>query len=189
MSGYRRIAPAVYTLTFLLATLSSCTHHIEVNPLPSDQADSTILRAVQILVDAPALEGADHRPGVTLLEWSHDNVRQAIIHYATRRGTFSSVSTDQAELSLRIATKLALATRNGRYHYHIQLQAEISESGHLVKAYLTKGIAAGSLARWVSASDSEPTNSALQLALDELFTQIEKDGSLYAPDGPGIPHH
>jgi len=170
----------------ILMVLTGCMHQIEVNPLPSNQADSTISRALQILVDAPALEGADHRPGVTLLEWPHDNVRQAIIHYVNRRGTFSSVSTDQAELSLRIATKLALAARKGRYHYHIQLQAEMSEAGHLVKTYLAKATAAGSMARWVSASDSDPTNSALQLALDELFAQIEEDGSLYAPDGAGV---
>jgi len=189
MSGYRQTAPTVFSLAFLLAALSSCTHQLEVHPLPSDLADPTISSALQILVDAPALEGADHRPGITLLEWPHDNLRQAILQYADQRRTFSSVSTDQTELSLRIATKLALTARKWRYHYHVQLQAEISKAGHLVKAYLAKATAAGSLARWVSASDNDPTNSALQLALDELFAQIEEDGSLYAPDGPEAPNH
>ena len=176
-------------LVLMLIVFTGCAHRIEVNPLPSNQATRTISKTLQIVVDAPALEGADHRPGITLLEWPHNNLRQAIIQYANRRGTFSSVSTDPAELSLHIATKLTLMSRKERYHYRIQLQAEMSEADHLVKAYLAQSAVAGSLVRWVSASDSDPTNSALQLALDDLFAQIEEDGSLYTTDGAGVSNH
>jgi len=173
-------------LVLMLIVFTGCTHRIEVNPLPANQAQTTISRTLQVIVDPPALEGADHRPGITLFEWPHDNLRQAVMQYAQRRGTFRSVSADQAELSLHITAKLALASRKGRYQYHIQLRGEMSEADHLVKAYLAEATAAGSRARWVSASDQDPTNSALQLALDDLFAQIEEDGSLYAADGAGV---
>jgi hypothetical protein len=59
------------------------------------------------------------------------------------------------------------------------------EKEQLVKTYLAEATAAGSLARWVTASDRDPIESALQSALDDLFAQIETDGSLYAPDRAG----
>lgn len=179
----------VQFLVLMLIVSTGCVHRIEVNPLPSMQATKTIARTLQIVVDPPALEGADHRRGITLFEWSHDNLRQAVTQYAQHRGTFHSVSTEQADLSLHITTKLALASRKGRYHYHIQLHAEIRETDHLAKTYQADATAAGSLARWVSASDRDPTNLALQLALDDVFAQIEEDGSLYAADRAGTSDH
>jgi hypothetical protein len=174
----------VRLLVLLLIVSTGCVHRIQVNPLPAGQASTTIPRSLQIAVGTPALEGADHRPGITLLEWPPHDLRQAIIQYAQHRGTFGSVLTDNAELTLRIMTKLALASRQGRYHYHIRLQAKMSDADRLVNTYLAEGSAAGSLARWVTASDRDPIESALQLALDDLFAQIEADRSLYAEPIP-----
>jgi hypothetical protein len=166
-------------IALLLILLTGCVHRIHVNPLPTGPASTTIPRSLQIVVGPLALEGADHRPGITLLEWPHHDLTQAIVRYARRRETFSSVFTNPADLTLHIATKLALADRQGRYHYHIRMQAEIREGDRLVKAYLAEHTAAGSLARWVTASDRNPIESALQLALDDVFSRIETDRSLY----------
>jgi hypothetical protein len=124
------------------------------------------------------MEGADHMPGIVLLEWPHRDLSQALIRYVQQRDTFSSVSTNPAELTLRITTKLALSSRD-RYHYRIRLQAEMSETALLIKAYLIEHVVAGSSVRWVTASDRDPIEAALQLALDDLLTQIEADRSLY----------
>jgi hypothetical protein len=169
----------VRILVLLLILSTGCVHRIQVNPLPAGPASTTIPRSLQIVVGPLAIEGADHRPGITLLEWPHRDLSQAIVHYARRRETFSSVFTGTAELVLHITTKLALADRQGRYHYHIHVQAEMSEGDRLVKTYRAEHTAAGSRVRWVTASDRDPIESALQLALDELFAQIETDRSLY----------
>lgn len=176
----------VRLLVLLLIVSTGCVHRIQVNPLPAGLAATTIPRSIQIVVGPPALEGADHRPGIILLEWPPQDLRQAIIRYAEQRGTFGSVLTDNAEFTLRMTTKLVLASRQGRYHYHIRLQAEMSDADRLVKTYLAEGSAAGSLARWVTASDRDPIESALQRALDDVFAQIEADRTLYA-DRVGTP--
>jgi hypothetical protein len=169
-------------LILLLILPTGCVHRIQVQPFPAGPASTTIPKSIQIVVGAPALEGADHRPGITFLEWPHHDLRQAVIQYAQHRGTFSSVLTDHAEVMLRIGTKLALVSRQGRYHYHIRVQAETSEADRLIKTYLAEGSAPGSVARWVTDSDRDPIESALQLALDDLFAKIEADHSLYADE-------
>lgn len=166
-------------LALLLILLTGCVHHIHVNPLPTGPTSTTIPRSLQITVGPLALEGADHRPGITLLDWPHHDLSQAIIRYARRRETFSSVFTSPADLTLHIATKLALTDRQGRYHYHIRMQAEIHEGDRLVKTYLAEHTTAGSVARWITASDREPIESALQMALDDVFSRIEADRPLY----------
>jgi hypothetical protein len=170
---------AVRLLILLSIVLSGCVHRIHVNPLPSGPAATTIPRPLQIVVGPLSLEGADHRPGITLLNWPQQDLSQALIRYVRERGTFRSVSTDPAELRLRIATKLALASRHNRYHYRVRLQAEMSESDQAVKAYLVEQVAVGSAVRWVTASDRDPIEAALRSALDDLLTRIETDRSLY----------
>jgi hypothetical protein len=174
-------------LILLLITFTGCTHRVEVHPLPSNQAPATISRSLQVVVVAPTLEGADHRPGITLLKWPQEDLLQAVIRYLQLRGTFSSVLTNPTKLRLRVTTKLALSSRQGRYHYHIRLQGEVSEEGQVIKTYLAEATAAGSRARWVTASDRDPIESALQLALDDLCTKLEGDRSLYAVDTAGTP--
>lgn len=174
-----RLTMAVRLLLLLSIVLSGCVHRIHVNPLPSGPAAATIPRPLQIVVGPLSLEGADHRPGITLLEWPHRDLSQALVRYVQERGTFRSVSTDPAELTLRITTKLALASRQHRYHYRVRLQAEMSESDKTLKAYLVEHVAVGSAVRWVTASDREPIEAALQSALDDLLARIEADRSLY----------
>ncbi len=166
-------------LVLLLVLLTGCVHRIHVNPLPAGPASTTIPRSLQITVGPLALEGADHRPGIALLEWPHQDLSQAIVQYVRRREIFGSVFTNPADLTLHIATKLALADRQGRYHYHIRMQVEMHEGNRLIKTYLAEHRAAGSLARWVTASDRDPIESALQSALDDVFSRIEADHPLY----------
>ena len=169
----------VRLLVILLITITGCVHRIQVNPIPSGPTSTTIPRSIQIATGQPLMEGADHRPGIALLEWPHSDLSQAVIRYVELRNTFSSVATTPADLTLRMTTKLALTSRQGRYHYRIRLQAEMSEIDQLIKAYLVEQVAAGSSVRWVTASDRDPIEAALQLALDDLLARIEADRSLY----------
>ena len=169
----------VRLLVLILIISAGCVHRIEVNPLPTSSATATIPRSLQLTVSALALEGADHRPGIILLEWPTHNLSQAIMRYARERGTFSSVSPNSADLGLRIRAKLALASRQGRYHYQIQLQGETSQGDQPVKDYVAERTVAGSMVRWMAASDRDPIEAALQLTLDDLFGWIEADRSLY----------
>ena len=166
-------------LIILLASLAGCVHTIHVNPLPSAPTGNRIPRAVQIIVGPLSIIGADHMPGITLLEWSHRDLSQALIQYVERRGTFNAVSTGPSDLAMTIVTRLSMASRE-RYRYRIQLQVEMRETTQPIKTYLTEHEAEGSLVRWVTASDRDPIEAALQRALDDVFTQIEADRSLYA---------
>ncbi len=166
-------------LTVLLCVLTGCVHRIHVSSLPTPSASTTIPRALQLAVGPPALEGADHMPGITLLDWPQRDLRQAVFRYIEQRGTFESISADEGELSLRIATKLALASRQNRYRYRIRLQADMNEGEGLIKSYRVEHEAVGSSVRWVTASDREPIETALQAALDDLLSRIESDRPLF----------
>ena len=165
-------------LTFM-TVCTGCVHRVDTNPLPEDRASSPIPRSIQILVASVSLEGADHRPGITLLEWPTQDVRQAIIHYFQERGTFANVSADRSDLTLNTTTKLTLSSRQNRYHYRIRLQAELKEGDRKIKSYSSDQIVIGSAVRWTTASDRTPINMALQQALAELSSQIESDRLLY----------
>lgn len=125
------------------------------------------------------MEGPDHRPGIVMLEWPHLDLKQAVLQYLQQRGTFVSVSSDPADLTLRVATKLTLTSRSGLYHYRIRLQAEMSEGTRINKSYRAEHTAVGSSVRWVTASDRAPIEIALQAALAELMEQIEADRPIY----------
>jgi hypothetical protein len=179
---------SVRLLVLIVILSAGCVHRIEVNPLPTSPASATIPRSLQLTVSALALEGADHRPGIVLLEWPTHNLSQAIVRYAQQRGTFRSVSPGDADVRLRITAKLALSSRHGRYHYLIQLQGETSQEDQPIKSYVAERSAAGSMVRWVAASDRDPIEAALQLALDDLFERIEADRALYVERAEGAPH-
>jgi hypothetical protein len=170
-------------LTVLLLALcitgAGCVHRIQVTPLPISLSSITIPRTLQAVVSPIAMEGADHRPGIALLEWSHLDLKQAVVRYLQQRGTFTSVSPDPADLTLRVATKLTLTSRSSLYHYRIVLQAEMSEAARVMKSYRAEHTAAGSSVRWVTASDRNPIETALQGALEDLMRQLEADGALY----------
>ena len=123
-------------------------------------------------------------PGITLLEWRPRTLTPALIHYIRERGTFSSVSADSGDLTLAVTTKLAMTSR-AQYQYRITLQAEMRQAAiGVIKTYVAEGSAPGSAIRWVTASDRDPIEAALQHALDALLSQIEADRPLYLPTEP-----
>jgi len=162
----------------LLSSLTGCQHTIHVNPLPLEPTAIKIPRDAQVIVGPLSIEGADHMPGIALLQWPHRDLSQAVLGYLQGRETFSSVAATPADLALAIATKLAMKSRE-RYRYSIRLQAEMRETTRAIKTYVAEKEAEGSTVRWVTASDRDPIEKALQLALDDLLTQIETDRALY----------
>lgn len=163
----------------LWAICTSCVHSIHVTPLPDEPSSAGIPLSLQLITDAPSLEGADHRPGITLLKWSQSDLNQAIVGYLKQRGTFLSISGEPGDVTLRVATKLSLTSLRGLYHYRILLQGEMSEAGRLINTYHAEHTATGSSVRWVTDSDRVPIETALRLALEDLAEKIEKDRSLY----------
>jgi hypothetical protein len=147
--------------------------------VPTSAPSNTIPQSLQVTLSPIALEGPDHRPGITFLDWSHRDLTQGILDYLRQRGTFASVSLESRDLSLHVATKLALIHRRGLYHYRVMLEADMSDASHLIKSYLVEQSAVGSSIRWVTASDRDPIETALQLALEDLMGKIEADRSLY----------
>lgn len=173
-------------LLVFATSCTGCVHRIHTNPVPESRASSPIPRSLQVQVAPIVLEGADHRPGIALLEWSTQDVRQAITQYMQERGTFASVSADRSDLTLSTITKLTLSSRQNRYHYRIRLQAEMKEGDRKIKPYSSDQVVVGSLVRWTTESDRIPINTALQQALAELTSQIESDRLLYLhqPENP-----
>ena len=171
------------TFTMLLLALcmtwAGCVHRIQVTPLSASASSITIPRTLQAVVSPISTEGPDHRPGIAMLEWPHLDLKQAVLQYLQQRGTFASVSPSPADLTLRVATKLALTSRSGLYHYRIVLQAEMSEGARLIKSYRSEQTAVGSSVRWVTASDRDPIETALQSALEDLMRQVEADQPIY----------
>jgi len=126
-----------------------------------------------------ALEGADHMPGITLLDWPAQDLRSATINYIQSRQLFASVSDKPADLSLTIKAWLTMRSR-GNYRYSLRLESALSPSGKLpIKSYLVEKEAIGSSVRWITASDQTPISEAVQAALDDLLLQIEADHLLY----------
>lgn len=169
----------IIALLSLWVACTSCVHTIHVTPLPNEPSSVGIPRGLQLIVSAPSLEGADHRPGITLLKWSQSDLNQAIVGYLQQRGTFASVSGEPGDVTLRVATKLSLTSLRGLYHYRIVLQGEMSEAEQPINSYHVEHTVAGSSVRWVTDSDRVPIETALRLALEDLTGRIEEDRSLY----------
>jgi hypothetical protein len=169
----------IIALLSLWVACTSCVHRIHVTPLPDEPSSVGIPRSLQLIVSAPSLEGADHRPGITLLKWPQSDLNQAILDYLQQRGTFASVSGEPGDFTLRVATKLSLASLRGLYHYRIVLQGEMGEAEQPINSYRVEHRVAGSSVRWVTDSDRVPIETALRLALEDLTGKIEEDRSLY----------
>ncbi|MGC4096666.1 MAG: hypothetical protein QM706_06080 [Nitrospira sp.] len=148
-------------------------------PLPTSASSVSIPRTLQAVISPVSMEGPDHRPGIAMLEWRHLDLSEAVLQYVQHRGTFASVSTEPADLTLRASTKLILTSRSGLYRYRIVLQAEMSEASGLMKSYRAEQTAVGSSVRWVTASDRDPIEIALQAVLEDLMQQIEADRPIY----------
>jgi hypothetical protein len=169
-------------LIVLLLFAPGCVHTIHVSPHPSAPASSTIPRSVQLVTGPLLKEGADHMPGINLLRWTRDDVRNALIDYAERRETFTAVSTTPADLTMTVGVKLSLKSRD-RYWYKIRLDVDMKDAAHAIGQYVAEHEVEGSWARWITASDQDPIEAALQRALDDLFAQIEGDRSSYIKSG------
>ncbi len=160
--------------------IAGCAHHIHVEPVPPGPSPIQIPRTVQLTFSGLSMIGADHRPGIALLKWPKAELGDTLRRYAEQRGTFRAVSKDSGDLAMAVETELAMRSRD-RYIYRIRLKAEMKEGGALIKTYEAAHEAEGSTVRWVTASDRDPIQAALQDALNDLFAQIEADHELYEP--------
>jgi hypothetical protein len=138
---------------------------------------------VQVIVPFLALKGADHMPGIALLEWPAQDLRTAAIGYIQSRQTFASVGEKPADLTLTVRAWLTMRSQDS-YYYHLHLESALGPSGKPpIKLYLAEKETVGSIVRWFTASDQTPIAEAVQAALDDLLSQIEADHLLYQ-NGP-----
>ena len=169
-SSFRRICGG-----FLFFCLSACVHHIHVTPEPEPAASPPFPVSLKIEVPFLAQEGPDHMPGITVLKWQPEDLRDAIVRYIQKRGSFAAVGSETGDLILAVKTWLVLQAPD-RYVYTLHLEADLSKPGQApMKTYVADAEAVGSSVRWVTASDEEPINRATEAALRQLLSQIESD--------------
>lgn len=172
-----RISRLIYTNCFVLFLLTGCVHRIHVSPIPDTTTSHPFPFHVGVEVPFVALEGADHMPGIVLLEWTSEDLRDGIISYIEKRGTFDSVGREDSPLILTVKAWLTLRAPD-HYVYHIHLESELAKRNEPpIGSYVASSQAKGSIVRWVTASDREPIQSATSQALDSLLAQIEADRS------------
>lgn len=156
-----------------------CVHRIHVTPTPPTVSPNPISQSLEVIVPFLAVEGADRRPGIALLDWPARDLRAAVIDYIQLRRTFISVGDKPADLTLIVNAWLTMRSR-GNYRYALRLESTLSPSGNQpIRSYLVEKETAGSSVRWVTASDQSPIAETVQAALDDLLTQIEADHFLY----------
>jgi hypothetical protein len=184
VNGNRFLPPSfLILLSGLLLFSLGCVHRIHVIPAPQAVSSAAIPQSLQVIVPFLAIEGADHRQGIILLDWPVQDLRSAAIHYIQSRQTFTSVGEKPADLTLTIKAWLTMRS-SGNYHYRLRLESALGRSDQLpTKSYLVEKEAIGSSVRWITASDQTPIAEAVQAALDDLLTQIEADHLLYR-NGP-----
>lgn len=170
-------------LCISLAASTGCMRRIEVHPVPSRAAAAPIPRSLQVITASLAIQGADHMPGITLLEWRQQDLTRATIEYIRQRATFTAVSDTPADLVMTLTAGLSMIS-HGPYLYNIRLHADLGTAGGLIKTYDVTGSAAGSSVRWTKASDRDPIEAALQSSLEDLLTKIETDRPLYLDKEP-----
>jgi len=171
-----------HQLTVLLLTAcligTGCVHRIHLSIPAVGTSATPIPASAQLEVPFLAIEGADHMPGIPLLEWPVINLRHTVTHYLTQRQTFTSIGPEPGDLRLVVKAWLTLRAPN-RYLYRVHLESDISLPGQApIKTYVAEGEALGSSVRWVTASDQEPIAEATSQALQQLATQIEADRDL-----------
>ena len=163
----------------LLLLSLGCVHRIHVTPAPPAVSPTAIAQSLQVIVPFLALEGADHRPGIVLLEWPAQDLRSAAINYIQSRRSFASVGDQPADLTLTIKAWLIMRSHD-TYRYRLRLESALGPSDKPpIKSYLAEKETVGSSVRWVTASDQTPITEATQAALDDLLSQIEADHLLY----------
>jgi hypothetical protein len=173
----RQFSPLL--LSGLLLFCLGCVHRIHVTPTPQAVSPAAIPQSLQVIVPFLAIEGADHRQGITLLDWPAQDLRSAAIHYIQSRQTFTSVGEKPPDLTLTIKAWLTMRSRDN-YHYRLRMESALGRSEQLpTKSYLVEKETIGSSVRWITASDQTPIAAAVQAALDDLLSQIEADRLLY----------
>ncbi len=181
------LRPTHWLIILLLeacVTGSGCVHKIHLSLSDSGTSASPIPANAQLEVPFLAIEGADHMPGIPLLEWPVQDFRRAITDYLTQRQTFTTIGPDPADLRLVVKAWLTLRAPD-RYLYRIHLEADVSFAGQApVKTYAAEGEALGSSVRWITASDQEPIAEATAQALQQLASQIEADRELLLKGTP-----
>jgi hypothetical protein len=166
--------PAFHILVFVLLS-TGCVHRIHVNPTPEATATRSLPFDVRVEVPFIAMEGADHMPGIVLLEWPPEDLRDGIIEYVRKRETFRSVEKENGDTTLTVKTWLTLRAPD-HYMYHVHLEADLArQNGPPLASYAASAQAKGSAVRWVTASDQDPIRTATAQALDSLLSQIEAD--------------
>ncbi|SLM46479.1 conserved protein of unknown function [Nitrospira japonica] len=166
-------------LGLVLLSSPGCLHNIHVTPLPQTEAQTTIPASAQVVVPFLALEGADHMPGIGSLDWPVKDFHAAAIDYFAKRRTFLSVGDEPAALTLTIKAWLTMRSRSS-YVYKLRLESDLGPAGEPpTSSYLSEKTAIGSSVRWVTASDRDPIQRAVQEALDDLAQQIEADARLH----------
>lgn len=175
----RHMAPRLTVLLMGLCLLvSGCVHRIHVKPPSDGPTGTTIPVDTQLEMAFLAIEGADHMPGIPMLDWSANDLRQAMIRYFADRQTFRTIGTDPANLRMVLKAWLTLRAPD-RYLYRVHLEADLSYAGRgPFKTYAAEGEALGSSVRWITASDQEPIDEATSQALQQLAHQIELDRDL-----------
>lgn len=171
-----------HRLTVLLLTAcligTGCVHRIHLSIPSNGTSAAPIPASAQLEVPFLAIEGADHMPGIPLLEWPVKELRQTITNYFTQRQTFTSIGTELGDLRLVVKAWLTLRAPD-RYLYRVHLESDISFPGRApIKTYAAEGEALGSSVRWLTASDQDPIAEATSQALQQLATQIEADRDL-----------
>ena len=154
---------------------TGCVHRIHISPPTGDVTTAPLPVTAQLDMPFLAIEGADHMPGIALLEWPVKDLRQTTLDYFTQRQTFAAIGTTPAELRLVIKAWLTLRAPD-RYLYRVHLESDLSFSGQApLKTYAAEGEALGSSVRWTTASDQKPIADATTQALRQLAIQIEQD--------------
>lgn len=157
---------------------TGCVHRIHVIPPPGEPTTAPLPISVQLNVPFLAIEGADHMPGIPLLEWPAKDLQHTVITYFAQRRTFAAIGTEPAHLQMVVKAWLTLRAPD-RYLYRVHLESALSPSGRApLQTYAADGEAMGSSIRWVTASDQEPIAEATAQALDRLASQIEQDREL-----------
>lgn len=160
-----------------------CVHRIHVAAEPDLVAAEAIPLAARVVVPFFVVEGADHMPGIALLEWPWNDFRQAVVAYIRKRRSFTTAGTDHGDVTLSIKVHLALRSHD-RYVYRLRLDAQlISPTSPSPRTYVVETEATGSSVRWVTASDRDPIAEAVRLALNELLAKIEADRALILAAG------
>ncbi|MCE3225226.1 MAG: hypothetical protein K0S58_3406 [Nitrospira sp.] len=179
MSTMMGLRHQLLTLLLGLSLLGTgCVHRIHVSPPTDDITHTPLPLTVQLEMPFLAIEGADHMPGITLLEWPVKDLRQTTLEYFIQRQTFATISLEPADMRLIIKAWLTLRSPD-RYLYRVHLESDLSFSGKApIKTYAAEGEALGSSVRWTTASDQEPISHATAQALRNLASQIEQDRDL-----------